>query len=55
VAVWDPGTIIDRATYERPRQAPAGVTAVLVNGQFVVRAGRAVDVLAGHVLRRPAR
>jgi N-acyl-D-amino-acid deacylase len=53
VTVLDPDVIIDRATYEEPRQAPVGVHSVIVNGTIVVRDGRAVEASGGRVLRRP--
>ena len=32
VVVFDPATIIDRATYEQPKTFPDGISHVLVNG-----------------------
>ena len=52
VVVFDPQTIIDRATYADPKQAPEGVVAVLVNGAFVRRDERSLDPRSGRVLRR---
>jgi dihydroorotase/N-acyl-D-amino-acid deacylase len=52
LVVFDPATIADRATYERPHQYPAGIDVVLVNGTPVVDAGRYTDARAGRVLRR---
>ncbi len=40
ITVFDPATIIDRATYREPFQASEGVRHLLVNGQFVVREGK---------------
>jgi N-acyl-D-amino-acid deacylase len=37
--VFDPETIIDRATFEQPHQYAAGVYHVLVNGQAVLLDG----------------
>jgi N-acyl-D-glutamate deacylase len=39
ITVFDPATVQDRATYERPNQTSAGMRYVLVNGVFVVRDG----------------
>ena len=39
VTIFDPVTIIDRATYEDPDQYSAGINHVLVAGTFVVRDG----------------
>jgi N-acyl-D-amino-acid deacylase len=52
LVLFDPATIIDRGTFEDPKQAPAGVRMVLVNGQCVVRDGAATDARPGRTLRR---
>lgn len=54
VVVFDPETIIDRATFEDPCQPSQGISHVLVNGQPVVRHGAPVPHSAewpGRVLR----
>ena len=40
VTVFDPATVIDRATFEAPTTPSAGIPHVLVSGTFVVRDGR---------------
>ena len=52
VVVFDPGTIIDRATYERPHQLSEGVRHVLVNGVAVVSDGRHTGALPGRAVRK---
>jgi N-acyl-D-amino-acid deacylase len=53
VLVFDPRTIIDKGTFEEPRQHPEGIRHVFVNGRAAVRDGKPVaGVLAGRVLRR---
>jgi dihydroorotase/N-acyl-D-amino-acid deacylase len=52
VVVFDPATIADRATYERPRQLAVGVHHVLVNGAAVVSHGRLTGARPGRALRR---
>ena len=37
VTVFDPGRVIDRATYEKPAQYSEGIRHVIVGGTFVVR------------------
>ena len=51
VVVFDPATIGDRATYERPAQLATGVEQVLVNGRFALRDGRPTGAATGRVLR----
>ena len=50
LVVFDPGTVIDRATYDDPLVPPAGVDAVLVNGQVAVRGGADAGARTGQVL-----
>jgi len=52
LVVWDPATIADRATYERPWVPPAGIRHVFVNGERVVANGRHTGRTPGRVLRR---
>lgn len=53
VVVFDPATIGDRATYERPHQLSVGVRHVLVNGQAVVRDGVHTGAKPGRIVRGP--
>jgi N-acyl-D-aspartate/D-glutamate deacylase len=56
LTLFDPATVIDRATYEKPTEPSAGIRHVLVGGIAVVRDGRLVpDVLPGRALRAPLR
>ncbi|MDP2872915.1 MAG: D-aminoacylase [Bacillota bacterium] len=52
VTVFNPDTVIDRATYAEPRQFPVGIEHVIVNGVPVVSAGRTTGRVAGKVLRK---
>jgi N-acyl-D-amino-acid deacylase len=54
IAVFDPATIIDRATYEQPTLPSEGVRHVLVNGRFALRNGEATGEKNGRVLIRPS-
>jgi N-acyl-D-aspartate/D-glutamate deacylase len=54
IAVFDPATIAERATYEDPHQFAAGVDTVLVNGTAVLRGGDHTGALPGRILRRQA-
>jgi dihydroorotase/N-acyl-D-amino-acid deacylase len=53
IMVFDPNTIIDRATYERPHQLSEGVRYVLVNGVAVVDEGKVTGAKPGMVVRGP--
>ena len=52
IVLFDPETVIDRATFEDPRNGPDGMPHVIVNGQFVVRNGEHTHTRAGRMLRR---
>jgi N-acyl-D-amino-acid deacylase len=51
VVVFDPDTIQDHATYDRPHQLSTGVSQVIVNGKFALRDGKATGAAAGRVVR----
>jgi len=51
VTVFDPATIADRSTYEKPQELAIGVKYVLVNGQLAVDEGKYTGALAGKALR----
>jgi dihydroorotase/N-acyl-D-amino-acid deacylase len=51
VVVFDPATIQERTTYERPHQLSTGVRDVFVNGTEVVRDGRHTGAKPGRVVR----
>lgn len=42
ITVFNPETVIDRATFQQPTQPSAGIPHVLVGGAFVVRDGQLV-------------
>jgi N-acyl-D-amino-acid deacylase len=52
VTVFDPETVIDRATYDNPRQFPVGIKHVLVNGRQVIANEQTTGAVAGRVLRK---
>ena len=53
ITVFNPATVIDRATFEIPNQHPEGVPFVIINGQINVDNGRRTSVLSGRVIRGP--
>ncbi len=54
ITIFDPATVIDRATFEQPAQYSTGIRHVLVGGVFVVRDEKIVeDARPGREVRRP--
>jgi N-acyl-D-aspartate/D-glutamate deacylase len=53
VVLFDPTTIIDRATYQQPNQLSVGVRELFVNGVEVVREGGHTGAKPGRVVRGP--
>jgi N-acyl-D-amino-acid deacylase len=53
ITIFDPATVIDRATYQNPAQLSEGVRYVFVNGQLEYEAGKLTGSQAGRVLRGP--
>jgi dihydroorotase/N-acyl-D-amino-acid deacylase len=53
IAVFDPATIIDKATFTDPHHYSEGVRYVLVNGRVTIANGVHTGVRAGRVLRGP--
>jgi N-acyl-D-amino-acid deacylase len=52
LVLFDPNTIADRATFERPQTPAAGIAEVMVNGRTVWRDGAATGERPGRALRR---
>ena len=53
IIVFDPNTIMDRATFEKPHQLSLGVRYVIVNGVEVIRDGVHTGAKPGQVVRGP--
>jgi N-acyl-D-aspartate/D-glutamate deacylase len=54
ITIFDPATIIDRATYEKPATPSVGINFVLVNGVPVLKNGKLVDaIFPGKAARAP--
>ncbi len=53
ITVFDPNTIADRATFERPHQESVGIRYVIVNGRFTMDDGRLTGERPGRPLRGP--
>jgi len=52
IVVFDPDTIENRATLEKPAQYPIGIDHVLVNGKTVIEKGKRTANNPGRVIRR---
>ena len=56
ITIFDPATVIDRATFEQPALYSEGIRHVLVGGTFVVRDEKIVkNVKPGKAIRRSQR
>ena len=54
IAIFDPATVRDLATFEQPHQYAEGVTPVIVNGQVAFDSGKMTAARPGRVLYGPA-
>jgi N-acyl-D-amino-acid deacylase len=50
VTIFNPATILDRATFEKPHQYAEGVEYVIVNGQLVLERGKHTNARPGAIL-----
>ena len=53
ITVFNPRTVIDRATFEQPHQTSVGIDYVFVNGQRVLNKGQLSNARPGRGLRGP--
>ncbi len=53
VTLFDPETVIDKATFEKPHQYPEGIPYVIVNGVIALDNGQHTNSRSGKVLRGP--
>ena len=51
IVVFDPSTIQDHATYEKPHQLSSGVSYVIVNGKWAIKDGNPTAAATGRVVR----
>ena len=51
LVVFNPDTVIDKATFEKPFALPEGIPYVIVNGKVVVEQGTIQKVFPGQILR----
>jgi N-acyl-D-amino-acid deacylase len=52
LVLFDPATVQDNATADKPTALSSGITAVWVNGQLVFENGKATGKLPGVLVRR---
>jgi N-acyl-D-aspartate/D-glutamate deacylase len=52
IVIFDPTTVVDRATFENPHQYPDGIDYVIVNGVMAVEDGVFTGTRGGKVLRK---
>lgn len=51
IVVFDEKTVVDRATFQQPKQYAVGIEYVLVNGQVVIEKGNHTGARSGQMLR----
>jgi N-acyl-D-amino-acid deacylase len=54
VVVFDPNTVIDNATFEKPHQYPTGIKYVIVNGKITVKDNEHTGEVNGRIIRHHA-
>lgn len=52
IVIFDEKIVVDRATFEQPKQYAAGIDYVIVNGQIVIEKGSHNSAKSGRVLRK---
>jgi dihydroorotase/N-acyl-D-amino-acid deacylase len=55
IAIFDPATVRDTATFEKPHSYAEGVSVVIVNGQVAFEGGKMTAARPGQVLYGPAK
>ena len=55
ITVFDPATVQDKATFDKPHRYAEGITHVIVNGRVVLEGGRLTGALPGVALYGPGR
>ena len=51
LTIFDPATVIDKATFKEPHHPAQGIAYVLVNGKVTVKDGKHTGIHAGKILR----
>jgi N-acyl-D-amino-acid deacylase len=50
IVLFNPDTVIDKATFVQPQQYPEGIPYVMVNGNWVIKQGEHTGALPGKVI-----
>lgn len=53
LVIFDPKTVIDKSTYENPREPAAGIIHVFIDGQYVIKNSKRTDLVVGKSVRNP--
>ncbi len=51
IVIFDEKMVADRATFQQPKQYPAGINFVIVNGQVEIEAEKHTGTKSGQILR----
>jgi N-acyl-D-amino-acid deacylase len=54
VVIFNPDTVIDNATFEKPHQYPTGINYVIVNGKVTIENSKHTGAVNGQVIRHNA-
>jgi len=52
ITIFNPDSVIDKATFTNPHQYPEGIEYVIVNGKIVIDKSEHTGILPGRVLRQ---
>jgi dihydroorotase/N-acyl-D-amino-acid deacylase len=52
IVIFDPKTVIDKSTFQKPHQYPEGIYYVIINGKISIDNGKFKKLKAGYVLRK---
>lgn len=55
LVIFDPDTVADQATFDKPHQYPVGIDKVIVNGTIVFEDGKMTGAKSGKVIPGPGR
>ena len=53
LVVFDPATVLDKSTYEQPREPSVGIESVFISGDYVIKDRQRTGQLLGRSVRNP--